>query len=688
MPIASYGGRRKTLPPPPPPSVQDPYGVPSGFDPGPSQPQATPGMTGIGAGGPSNADIATPNLNVGREKYMQERNSLLPQSRISGYDAGPSQPQAAPQSSVGGADPGYNPATPAASPISRYGAKSRVISPDGTSTGAGPMPPASGGPPDNADYLMGGGPQGDFGASGFRTPYQPDLETDDINRMWRDNRQSQFTQGQDIDKDIQGQEKSRQFEEGQYRGLMNNAYGDLSRTPGYTADESNGIQRTDQYGNLITPDSAYNDLSPSDEEFAGEMGDVNKFGSYLTRDKIAQMEQADRESASYQRDAYGRAAGGQKSAIDEQAGGYDKAIDRSKLSIGDYGKRAANTLASGESAVRGTINKDDLSLSKDFAGKYNMSDADVQGEINKAATNVQNSYGAAKDDLTRSAMASGNADALAVAAGRSRLEHQSAADASDSMTNARIAAKAEQAARLGTSESMRLNAAGTYAGLASTNEQALAARRLASEADTEKMREGTEQDISNRGMTAATNIGNAKVGAAQYGGALETGVESGIGGQAASTGRYVVDTGTKIATDEEKTQAARWNDYYKSRAGLGQYGIDTKFGQGVTVADKQAAGAKAVADARLAGQREYRGWSADQTGQQLQAGQTATGQRIQNYGVQSGAVNNSTSGLSSWEAANQGNTALKKVGATLKGVGQFASSMAGAGRSSGGSFPG
>lgn len=565
------------------------------------------------------------------------------------------------------------------------GAAPQMVDPTGQQqplAGQGEAPssydPSSGG---------GGGSVIDSGASGaagsnqpsFPNPnaprttgaqFQPNYQTGDINRMWRDNRTAGDAQGDALSADLRAQQDYYgQLEQG-YRGQMNNAYQDLYNNPGYTPDEANQIVRSQQFNGLLAPNSAFDSMNPTDAEYSGMSGNTNSYNDFFNADSVSNLYNIDSNSAQYQRNAAQQGLGKIDSAVNQQAADYNNSLGQQLGLSGDFYNNTSNAINSGTSSVRGTIDPSKLRYDQSVANASRLTDQDVQDMQTQAANTVRNRYAAAKDALSQSAAASGNADALAVAAGRARLEGQSAVDAADAATNARLQSRLAQTGRNMELEQSRIGAEQGYAGLASSNEQQIANRTLGQANTDETMRLGAEQDISNRRMQIAGAVGSARTGAAQYGTNLTTGIESGIGQQAQNTGQYVANMGTNIRQAQDQANVARQQALYNSRVGNQQYKINTQYGQGMGVNQQLSQANQQVANARIGGQQEYRGWLSSQTNTNQAAGQTAAGQRIAQYGTQGQLRNQATQGLSNWEIGNQGNTAFNKSLRTIATLAQ------------------
>jgi hypothetical protein len=209
-----------------------------------------------------------------------------------------------------------------------------------------------------------------------------------------------------------------------------------------------------------------------------------------------------------------------------------------------------------------------LNLSDQFNQQYNFSDADKQAMISAAGTQVGNQFQTGMDTMARNAAASGEASPLALAAANTRSNVNSAAQAGDAMTQARIQATQTQ---------------------------------LGVEQAKEQMRLGSAQDISSRQMQAAEALGNSTVGALgqEQGYRLQGGIAgqglnlqaaeqaAGLGYGAAQFGAGQLNQGTEFATNANMgageyantnaQQAGQWLGNNQQQFGL--QGQAQQFGQ-------------------------------------------------------------------------------------------------------------
>jgi hypothetical protein len=113
--------------------------------------------------------------------------------------------------------------------------------------------------------------------------------------------------------------------------------------------------------------------------------------------------------------------------------------------------------------------------------------------------------------LERRSRAAGT-NPLGVAALRNRMERDSSANAADAATSARVAAGAEAAKRMQVGESMRLGAAGDYAGLKTNAAGRVLDAGYRAATTGEQARVAGERDIADRNTYAAQQGGQARMG--------------------------------------------------------------------------------------------------------------------------------------------------------------------------------
>lgn len=505
-------------------------------------------------------------------------------------------------------------------------------------------------------------------------PYQPSatgfplsmVNSSEPGKMAEQDRQVQYLQGNDIDTKLQNRASSSERDEGYFRQEAMNAYGELQRTPGYTQDEAGNIIREGDYSANRWDPANEQKLQLTDDERTAMSGDPNKAlemydpatTSRIANETSANMRGALSTGYDTQRDVAGQVAESQRGAIDPDALQMDAGV------VGKMDKSAAN--------VRAAIDPNQLGVSQSYLDKYPMSDAERQGYVDRATRQTGEQYRNLQRDLEIRAAQSGNASPLAVAAAKARLAQQSAVDQSDARANAELSAAAAQRETLQNSENTRLGANQTYAGLKSNSELSLGDQAL----NTEKTRLGAQQYLTGAQMQTEGNIAEQQLGIEDTNQARSIDVAAQAGAQAQAANQYNQNTGISSYQTADEQATARAAAIAGNRQGVSQYSQQQGYTQNMGVADALSRGNSTVADKRVAGQQELRGYL---TGQQAQASNnvnTANSQRIENYGTMSGATNQSTQNKQNYELgkSSQGfTTALKKaaggaIGSAVGGV--------------------
>ena len=448
------------------------------------------------------------------------------------------------------------------SPVAARARSNRYAYPDAAGGGGGYTDsPYPGGVP--AAGYSGPTRTGSFGT----TAPTPDLGTNDPNKLTRGDRTYAYGQGANIDQQILGETQYQSGLENQYRPQMNTAYSDLQQTPGLTPEEQAQLGPSTQQTAAMTGDP-YAPVKTMGQQTTGAINGMNDTMNW----------------------ANGTMAGDLQG--NEQT----------------YATQAGTNEADSDARIRSAIDPTQLGLTADASGKLRMSDADVQGMQNQAATTQQNEFASAVGDLERNAAATGNASPMAVAAARSRLERQASAAKGDAMLNARLGATAAQRQAESNYQGLRLNANQAYANLSANNEQDVAARRF-----------GITKDIAGMKQQDATTMGQARFGQAATVG--QAGIQNAENTGAANIGAE------KTASD---------------RAAL-NYGIqqeNTKYGS----------------EARRGGQQEFRGWTAGQTGEANQGVQQGIANRMNQYGLTTGATSKDTGTATGWRENQDNNS--------------------------------
>jgi hypothetical protein len=512
-----------------------------------------------------------------------------------------------------------------------------------------------------------------IGAQDPSMSYIPDLTGNDPNRTFRNSQNVSYNLGSGINADLykQGQDQQRMY--AGYGNAMNSAYGDLQQNPGYTPEEAGNITRDGQYNSLATTPDEFNSLNPTGDESAGMKGDPSSYFNFYNPQAFDDTTQ---NSAQMQNAQLERAQGGIDSANRGLESRYGQAIDPNRLrASGAYGNEQSaelnattGSLGAAQSNATGRMDSalanPGLDTTAEYERQAGMSDGEVDQARQAAERNIGTQYGAAMDAVKRNAAASGNASPLAVGAATDRLMSHQAVASADAATDAGLAARQAQRNAASGVQQTKLGAAqyktgagmqaGQYlGGLQSQNAQYLGNAALNATQQKENTRLGAEQNLAGMDMSAANSLGQNQLQGAEYMGNSGLNAVQNWTGQQMDAQKYKQGLGTGIQQSAEQTAAGRATQGYGIRQGNTQYAQQAKYGQGMGIADRQSQNAQTVANARRAGQQENRQWLTGQTGQALGATQTNNQQRIGNYGVMAGAMNNN--------AGQWGNYQLEKA---------------------------
>jgi len=512
----------------------------------------------------------------------------------------------------------------------------------------------------------------------------------------KQNRDRFNQQGDEINQYLRDRQGYYDQNERAYQDQADLAYQDLNQTPGYNSVEAGGI-----YGD---PNAAFRYYNP--DMLSGDMqqGNADVFNSATSygrgirqaSDRTAtNLGGAATAGSEGLRGAASRLGAGVTSAADAYGSGVTSAADQAAATLraptddqtgwqnGVYGYlRGENEGALDEygNALSSATDRDKLALSRDFAKDYGMSDAEMQGIKDVAAQSTAGQYAKMAANAKLRAAAQGNTSPAALAAIEEQLGREGASQAGDAATRAAVAASAERANRIRDIEGMRLgseqdlatrgqaNAGNLYQGRAGSAQNLSQLEQQGIQSITNNRMQGAS-DAARYGYTAADAAGKARMDAADTAGRFDYNAEGG----AADLG-YRAAAGTSDAD-------------YNAAAQGGQAGIDaSKYmagnRQAVDTANQEtgqrlASGADAasvarnaeIANARRSGQADYRGYLTDATKTAQSGSQAAAGQRIQNYGTQSNAVNDATGqGMKAAQAKDSQPGMFSKILGAVSGV--------------------
>lgn len=462
------------------------------------------------------------------------------------------------------------------------------------------------------------------------------------------NRAQYQQQGTNIDNQLQNKLGYYNGNEANYQNQADTAYADLAQTPGYTGGESSAIT-----GN---PNAAFNYYDPNGLKNLTSQGNANFAGS--TADYRGDLTNSAAAADSGVGLAADRLQGQDVQAAGQWGTGVTNAAQAAQTNLnapanaeegnlgGVYGYlKGANDQSVGGygSALNGAVDPSKLGLSSSFANNYAMSPEEIQNVKNVAAQTTAGQYSKMSDQAKMQAAAQGNTSPAALAAIEQNLGRQGAIDAGNAASTAELSANAQAAQRAQNLEQMRL---------------------------------GTAQDISSRQTANAGNLYNAQAGAAQNLAGLESQGIQGVAGtrqagaaQGANLGYTAANTGGQAMYDAANSggqanltaaqyqgnmgynaantggQAALTSGQYSANRDLATAQGNQSTGQTLAANADNTASARAtgIANQRITGQNNYRGYLTGQQGTAQQGSETASGQQIQNFGTTAGAQNQATS---------------------------------------------
>lgn len=508
-----------------------------------------------------------------------------------------------------------------------------------------------------------------IGAQDPSLSYQPDLTSNDPNRIFRNSQNVSYNLGAGIDSDLYQQGQQYGNMASGYGNAMNRSYQQLQQNPGYSPEQQQQIIREQQYQGLQATPEQYAALGPNAGESAGMTGDPSSYGKAYNPNAINTGTQ---EMADHLRQNVGKTEGVNSNILGQQQQSLSKAIDPKQLNAsGAYqdansailnttGDRLDSASANATNRLDSATNNPALGISGEYGRQAGMTDAEVQQMADAGARDVGLRYQAAEGDAERRAAAGGNTSALAVGAQKARLGQQSATESADARVNAQLAARQAQRGAATGVEQTRLGAEQYQ-----TGQKVNAGQYLGSQGSQNAQYEGQlagniNQQQENTRLGAATNLAGMNIGAAnqvaqnqlqanQYTGNQGAATEQAIGAQGQQGQQFSQNLGTNIAMAQDQTAAQRAAQQYGIRQGNQQYQIGNTFNQGTGVNDRLSQSNTNVANAGRADQQENRQWLTGQTGTYLGAQQNSQQQRIGNYGTLTGAMNNNANAWGNYQ---------------------------------------
>lgn len=476
-------------------------------------------------------------------------------------------------------------------------------------------------------YLPSYGPPGRSYVPDVRQPY---YSGDDLFRQSENGRQRAVAQGDMMNQELSdfGNEEDwwRQFA----RGQGYDAYADIAEgRGGYNEGERGDIMGRDGLAQMQMTPEQRQALFLNDGETQSMYGDPNKGLGWFDPETLDVINSEANKRVGENVDQSGRAL---NNTYNEDALSLSRGYRDELGNIINSGSgNVRNSLTGGAGRVRGAIDRDRLTLDPNFIRDYRMTDRDVNDMTQQAALTQGNVSQGRKDAIMRAAAGSGMSP-LSMAASINELTTRGDQQANRAMLDARVAANQMKAGRLKDIEGMRLGAEDNYAGMLSAAEMGLSGREADAEmglldrtygaaSDYEKQRLGTEQDKQSRQYQIQSNIADRGYDATNR-----------VNSNNMDNARYRGETGAALYNRADDTAAARAAAIAGNRQNAERYGQESQYDRAKYANQATSDRAKTAADARLATEKERRGYLAGQQELSNTNVNTAYGNRIKNYG--------------------------------------------------------
>lgn len=396
---------------------------------------------------------------------------------------------------------------------------------------------------------------------------------------------------------------------GYYRGYADEVYdGMIGGRGGYTPDEQRDIIGRGDLDAGMTTDQEYGDNYLSDGERDAVAGRPWDRAQFFNPDEMTRQQN---ESSGYQRDAVNGLERGMNESLSDRLGLSD-----------DYGRNVDSTLGSMESRTRGAYDPAALRANEGSLNRIRMTPQEEQDIVTKSGVSAGKRYQGEIGEIDKKARAAG-IDPIGAAALRGRYVRNSAADAADAMTGARVQASNARSGREATAEGIRMGGEKTAADIGTGVELSLGDRRLRANDTREGMRLDTERDISNRRAGIAKTIGDARLGSEQQ-----------INAQQRQQNQYNATTGTDMATGIDRDSSSRALTLAQNRQATARGNQATRFGQNMDRSQAIAQRTGQVAQARRDDAKEGRQYLQNQAGVANQNQQNEYNRQSDIYGTQ------------------------------------------------------
>lgn len=450
-------------------------------------------------------------------------------------------------------------------------------------------------------------------------------------------------------------------------------------------DQASGF--ANNYGNFLDPieqqmAAGQGGYNPDEEAAIRDQGGLSQIGgelgsNYLTPEEAAGMRGDTSSYANYfdpgaMHDQLAGAQGVQDTAVGNLKSGLGNAIRpndlRQSQSYADAMHDQVNanqgnvrgTLSGEKSAVRGAIDPAALKQDAGAAQTEVMTPEQEREMVTAAGISAGARNQAAVGSLQRSALAAGSSP-QGVAAYRARMNEETAAQAGDAMTEARVQAQQARAGEALSSEQQRLGAQSNLTNVQTGTELAMGQQETSAEqqlgqqalsqANTEEAnRQAAEQYLTGAEMQAATTGGEAELQNSQQ----KT-------SQQQQQNQYSTTTGTNITEAQDQANAARAAQIAQNRQGVSAANQKTQLDLSNTGSGRAAT----VANTRVGQQNTGLQLQQGQEQQQNQNSQAAYQRELGTYATKVGGVNQATA---TSEQANQNPGLFDKIAGAATGI--------------------
>lgn len=471
------------------------------------------------------------------------------------------------------------------------------------------------------------------------------------NSAFQSNLLNEQVQGGELQSEFGNTANSAQQLANYYRVPMDQAAGALAQTPGYTSGELGNILDTSGYQQGETTGGQYASMAPTGSQQSAMEGNPNSFMNWFDP---AQTQGDITTAAGYSQNDLNNTNIALQNTMNNQSAGYSGAINPSALTVNPALQgQLQNTVGGATSAINSAVNSPNLQLNL-APQNYLMSNQQVQATQNQAAQDVQQQAQSQYENTYKSALASGNADPMALAALQQQSQATGEEAAANAETSANLAATGQQRTLAMNYAQAQLGAGQTQAGLQSSAQENLLGQTLGEQTGYAGLQIGAQQGLTQDQMTAVQNQANTQTGANEYLGTTGVNLQQGVGAQEEAAQQYLTNMGTGITEAQNTAKTGAATQQYQNQLQNQMYQQQNTFNQNTAVQDRQSAAYSAAANARMAGQGQFLNWSTGATS-------GATNQQLASQNMQAGVYG--TQGQLANNAAGQwGNYQIQKNG--------------------------